>query len=154
MPDEAIRGHGYWDVLRPPDHPAVRSAMETCRDERRPQFRIVQLSEIASQHPGQRLYAWFYPVVSCRRPGCPVVVCRGLATPRKYHSLSGRERQTLRLLGEGLAPKSIAKTLELSVSTVHTHFRHCRDKLELLDLVQVGAWASTHHDLLAIDNAQ
>ena len=45
--------------------------------------------------------------------------------------LSDRELETLRLMGEGLARKEIAKKLKLSVFTVDTHVRHIYDKFNV-----------------------
>jgi DNA-binding NarL/FixJ family response regulator len=47
-----------------------------------------------------------------------------------YH-LTGREREILRLLADGLLKKQIAETLELSVHTVSTHLRRVYDKLHV-----------------------
>jgi DNA-binding NarL/FixJ family response regulator len=48
-------------------------------------------------------------------------------------SLSDREFQIFRLLGEGLGPTAIAQRLHISVKTVETHREHIKTKLNLVD---------------------
>jgi len=43
--------------------------------------------------------------------------------------LSDRELQIFRMLGEGMGTRQLAKTLNLSISTVETHRTHIKDKL-------------------------
>jgi two-component system response regulator NreC len=45
--------------------------------------------------------------------------------------LTERERQTLRLIAEGLTSQQIADQLVLSINTVNTHRRHLMEKLNL-----------------------
>ncbi len=47
--------------------------------------------------------------------------------------LSGREREVLRLMAEGLSDKGIAERLFLSLNTVGTHVQHIFRKLDLPD---------------------
>ena len=48
-----------------------------------------------------------------------------------YDTLSERERQVLRLIGEGHTSQEIADTLGISASTVQTHRAHIMEKLNL-----------------------
>ncbi len=48
-----------------------------------------------------------------------------------YDALSAREKQVLRLIGEGQTTQEIADTLGISVSTVQTHRTHIMEKLDL-----------------------
>ena len=48
-----------------------------------------------------------------------------------YDSLTDRERQILKLIGEGCTNQEIAQKLCLSVNTVQTHRTHIMDKLNL-----------------------
>ncbi len=59
-------------------------------------------------------------------------------------SLTAREIEVLRLVGQGLANSEIASTLFLSEATVKTHVSHILDKLEIRDRVQavVAAYES------------
>jgi DNA-binding CsgD family transcriptional regulator len=46
-------------------------------------------------------------------------------------SLTGRERQVLELMVQGLIKKEIANQLGMSVHTVTTHIRHVYEKLQV-----------------------
>lgn len=56
-------------------------------------------------------------------------------------SLSYREQQVLRLIGEGLGPKAIGERLHISVKTVETHREHIKAKLNLEDATALRKWA-------------
>lgn len=50
------------------------------------------------------------------------------------NGLSGREREVLQLIGEGLSTKQIAGRLHLSTKTIETHRRQVMDKLGIYTL--------------------
>jgi two-component system, NarL family, nitrate/nitrite response regulator NarL len=52
-----------------------------------------------------------------------------LRAPRERPAMSGRERETLRLIAEGLSAPDIGRTLHLSTATVKTHLQHIYEKL-------------------------
>jgi DNA-binding CsgD family transcriptional regulator len=56
--------------------------------------------------------------------------------------LTGREREVLLLLAEGLQLEEIAKRLEIGLETVRTHVRHAGERL--------GAANRTHAVAIAI----
>ncbi|MEU2834930.1 response regulator transcription factor [Streptomyces lavendulae] len=56
-------------------------------------------------------------------------------------SLTGRERQVLSLVGQGLSVDDIAKDLYIGVSTVRTHLHRIRHKIGLGDRAQLVAFA-------------
>jgi DNA-binding CsgD family transcriptional regulator len=56
--------------------------------------------------------------------------------------LTGREREVLQLLAEGLQTDEIAQRLEIGPETVRTHLRHASDRL--------GATNRTHAVAIAI----
>jgi DNA-binding NarL/FixJ family response regulator len=71
------------------------------------------------------------------------------AAPSLLQSLTRREREVLRLLGQGLSNKEIARELFLSVATVKHHVHNLLEKLNLPRRTQVmrqmqeGAWVGT-----------
>ena len=52
-----------------------------------------------------------------------------IRTPRERPLMTDRERQTLRLISEGLTAPAIADSLHLSTATVKTHLQHIYAKL-------------------------
>ncbi|MBI3932749.1 MAG: response regulator transcription factor [Acidobacteria bacterium] len=59
----------------------------------------------------------------------------------RYDLLSGREREVLRLLAEGLTGKEIAARLDLSVKTVDAHKYNLMQKLDLHDRASLVKYA-------------
>lgn len=57
------------------------------------------------------------------------ILCREV--PCELSKLTCRERECLELLAQGLSTRTIAEQLDVGVSTVHTHVRRARGKLEL-----------------------
>ena len=58
-----------------------------------------------------------------------------------YSILSSREREVLQLLAEGKSVKEIAACLSISISTVETHRRHMKTKLNLDSLADLVRFA-------------
>jgi two-component system nitrate/nitrite response regulator NarL len=52
-----------------------------------------------------------------------------LRSPRTRPLMSARERETLKLIADGLTAPDIARTLHLSTATVKTHLQHIYEKL-------------------------
>jgi len=52
-----------------------------------------------------------------------------LRTPRDRPAMTGRERETLTLIADGMSAPDIARTLHLSTATVKTHLQHIYEKL-------------------------
>jgi DNA-binding NarL/FixJ family response regulator len=67
----------------------------------------------------------------------------GTATPRPAApaGLSARELEVAGLVAEGLANKTIAARLQLSVRTVESHVRHALAKVGLDNRTQLATWA-------------
>ena len=61
--------------------------------------------------------------------------------PVPVSGLSGREQEVARLVADGLANKTIAAQLHLSVRTVESHIRHVLTKLGLSNRTQLATWA-------------
>ncbi|WP_416150797.1 response regulator [Salipaludibacillus sp. HK11] len=60
-------------------------------------------------------------------------------------SLTNRETELIRCIGEGLNNKEISETLHLSVGTVKNHISTILDKLNLRDRTQIAIYAIRHH---------
>jgi DNA-binding NarL/FixJ family response regulator len=58
-----------------------------------------------------------------------------------FSVLTGREREVLQLLAEGLATKEIADRLSLSAKTIETHRKAVMDKLEIHSVAELTKYA-------------
>jgi DNA-binding NarL/FixJ family response regulator len=56
-------------------------------------------------------------------------------------TVTPREREVLRLVGQGLLPEEIARNLSLGVATIRTHIYRLRTKLGLKDRAQLVSFA-------------
>jgi DNA-binding NarL/FixJ family response regulator len=59
----------------------------------------------------------------------------------RYHTLSGREREVLQLVGEGHTNQEIANLLHLSIKTVQSHRAAVMEKLGLRDVTHLVRYA-------------
>ncbi|WP_010270637.1 response regulator [Paenibacillus senegalensis] len=66
--------------------------------------------------------------------------------------LTGREKEILACIAEGLTNRQIADKLIISENTVKNHVKNVLDKLELGNRVQLAAYAVSHRILLAEDS--
>jgi DNA-binding NarL/FixJ family response regulator len=66
------------------------------------------------------------------------------SAPDPLGGLSGREREVLALLVEGLPNKLIARRLEISEKTVKSHLTRIFRELDLTDRTQAALWAERH----------
>jgi two-component system nitrate/nitrite response regulator NarL len=67
-------------------------------------------------------------VLSPELQGCVAEEIR-LRAPRSRPLMTDRERETLRLIAEGMSAPAIGSVLHLSTATVKTHLQHIYDKL-------------------------
>ncbi len=100
---------------------------------------------------GERYRLWIWPLESSEVGVCLV----GLQVPRVVGSLTSRERECLEWLAMGRNTAEIAAEFDVSVSTVHTHLKRARDKLQIPTIERLIAFASrylpppAHFDLCA-----
>jgi DNA-binding NarL/FixJ family response regulator len=75
--------------------------------------------------------------------GSVVEALRGAPVSRRRPAspLSGREREVLQRIAEGMSSKEIAAALEIAVSTVETHRRQLMDKLNLRTVAELTKYA-------------
>jgi DNA-binding NarL/FixJ family response regulator len=66
------------------------------------------------------------------------------AEPDPLDTLSGRERDVLELLAEGLRNREIAERLVIGEATVKTHVRHVLEKLRFRNRAEAAAFAARH----------
>ena len=75
-----------------------------------------------------------------------VQVSHSTAEKPPLESLTARQREVLRLIGEGQSTKQIASVLQLSAKTVETHRARIMEKLGLRSGVQLTHYAISHRD--------
>jgi len=71
-----------------------------------------------------------------------IVVNEMQKKPPKHDSLTSRELEVLRLLGEGMSNKQIGESLFIGIKTVKTHVSNILSKLEVEDRTQAAIYAN------------
>jgi DNA-binding CsgD family transcriptional regulator len=100
---------------------------------------------------GDRFRGWLWPLDT---PDVAVCIL-GSRIPGKLSRLSERERDVLDWLAQGLEPRAIAESLDISGSTVHTHLKHAREKLGLRSLEALISFAARYcYPVIRPENAQ
>ena len=89
---------------------------------------------------GDRVRGWLWPLDS---PEMAVYIL-GSRIPGSLGQVSHREREVLDWLAQGLEPRAIAERLDVSISTVHTHLKHARDKLGLPSLESLISFSARY----------
>ena len=69
---------------------------------------------------------------------------------KHLHRLSSREREVLKLLGDGLSSTEIGSRLHISAPTVRSHISHLIDKLELRDKTEAVLFGREFRTMLAV----
>jgi DNA-binding NarL/FixJ family response regulator len=78
------------------------------------------------------------------RAGRVLLDQRRQGTGTRPNELTDREIEVLRLVGEGLANKQIARRLTISERTVKAHLTSVFQRLDVHDRVQAALWAQQH----------
>ena len=127
-------GPFVWEYASPEDREVCKNAIS----------RAVVLRETqefdASTHLGEHYHVWVWPLNSPELAVCILAV----QVPDEMKRLSARERTALELLAEGRSTSEIAKAMDVSVSTVHTHFRRARKKLKLRSVEALIGFAARY----------
>jgi DNA-binding CsgD family transcriptional regulator len=89
---------------------------------------------------GVHFRCWMWPLES---PEIAVCVL-GMEVPGALSQLTEREQECLELLAQGLETREIARRLEVSVSTLHTHLKHAREKLGLANVEALISFAARY----------
>ncbi|MCE9554425.1 MAG: helix-turn-helix transcriptional regulator [Planctomycetes bacterium] len=93
--------------------------------------RVVTLRESQSLEvtgkDGRRFRGWLWPLNSPESAVCLL----GIRVPERLELLTDRERECLESLAQGIETRQIAVLLDVSISTVHTHMKRAREKLDL-----------------------
>jgi DNA-binding NarL/FixJ family response regulator len=103
------------------------------------------LSAVRAVYSGRRyLSPAIAPIVLARlRSGAPAKASRA-ATPTR------REREVLKLIGEGATTKEVARRLGISVKTAQVHRDNLKQKLELRSTAAIVRYA-IKHKLIRVD---
>ena len=117
--------------------------------------RVVSLREKAvielENARGNYFRAWIWPLDSPEMAVCILSV----ALPKSLQELTPREREILNLMSQSKSIKEIAANFDVSFSTVHTHLRRVRKKLNLTSSDSLYAYAIRYcHPQLAISELQ
>ncbi|MFG1609250.1 response regulator [Actinoplanes sp. NPDC049265] len=81
-------------------------------------------------------------------PKAARVLLTSRRAPRTSLTLTEREREVLRLVGEGLPNKSIARKLGISERTVKAHLTSVYQQLGVTDRTQAALWAQRQSEVL------
>jgi DNA-binding NarL/FixJ family response regulator len=68
---------------------------------------------------------------------------KGKGNPFKSVKMTGREREVVALIAEGLSNKEIAKRLSLATDTVKSHVHNILEKLALHTRLEIARFAHT-----------
>ena len=61
------------------------------------------------------------------------IVATSIRLPSRMKTLTASEKEVLKLIGDGLAPKRIAEALDVARATIDTHRRNIMKKLRIDD---------------------
>ncbi len=100
-----------------------------------------QTIEVRDQQ-NQRLRMWMWPMTLPDSAIC-IIASR---IPTELAKLTAREKDCLMLLAQGMSTKLIASELDIGLSTVHTHLKHMRKKLDLPRVEALISFAARYCD--------
>jgi len=108
-------------------------------------LRETQVLEISNSEDDQHYRVWLWSLDAPEAAVC--ILC--MRVPKELAILTEREKDCLRLLAQGMPTKLIAAELDVSLSTVHTHLKRMREKLNLPGAEALISFASRYcHPML------
>ena len=127
-------GEPIWTNLSPDSRSSIQTALGHVVTQRKTeQLEVVNKS-------GSRFRCWLWPLESPENALCIL----GLRLPPHIEELTDRERECLELVAQGIETREIARRLDISLSTVHTHMRGSREKLDLPSLEGLISFAARY----------
>jgi DNA-binding CsgD family transcriptional regulator len=95
--------------------------------------------EVTNQQ-GIHYRCWIWPLESPEMAACIL----GKQIPVELSRLTNRERQCVELLAQGVETRDVARELDVSVSTIHTHLKRAREKLGLPNVESLISFGARH----------
>jgi DNA-binding CsgD family transcriptional regulator len=127
-------GEQVWKYLSPDSQEQLKSSIG----------KVVALRETLQfdvlNQRGERIKGWLWPLDSPEMAVCIL----GVRVPPSLMLLTERERECLELLAQGISTQQIARQLDVSLSTVHTHMKHVRTKLSLPNIEALISFAARY----------
>ena len=114
-------GDPIWAELSPGFRELIQTALGQVVTQRK-----AQRLEVVNNR-SDRFRCWLWPLDSPENAVCIL----GMWLPPNLDQLTDRERECLELVAQGIETQEIARQLDVSLSTVHTHMRNAREKLDL-----------------------
>jgi len=127
-------GEPIWSQLSPDSRDLIQTALGQVVTQRK-----TQRLEVVSKSDS-RFRCWLWPLDSPENAVCIL----GMRLPANLAELTDRERECLELVAQGIETQEIARRLDVSVSTVHTHMRRAREKLGLPSLEALISFAARY----------
>ena len=111
-------------------------------------LRETRTFEVVNQE-GIRFRCWMWPLDSPDIAAC--ILTKRI--PTELSLLTARESECLELLAQGFDTREMARELDVSLSTVHTHLKRAREKLGLSNVESLISFAArycypAHHPLM------
>ena len=127
-------GEPIWKELTSGSQDAVQTAFGDVVTQRKTErLEVTNKSSL-------RFRCWLWPLESPENAVCIL----GMRLPQHIEDLTTRERECLEFVAQGIETQEIARQLDVSISTVHTHMRRAREKLDLPSLEALISFAARY----------
>lgn len=131
---ERVLGTPAWDWVTSDNLEAVKTAYARCLTLGEPQrFQ----AEISIDGRSVDSDVWLHPTELTEAR----IIATSIRLPSRVRLLTDSERNVLRLIGEGIAPKAIAGELHVTRATIDSHRRNIMKKLRIDDAHKLQAFA-------------